>query len=59
MACVKPGGKLVIDNVALDEIAEWKDETGVKWFLDQLLPSWRVNINTQYPPGIAIVSKPK
>ena len=54
---VKSGGRLVIDNVALYEIDEWKDETGVQWFLDQLPKTWRIKINRKYPPGIAVVTK--
>jgi hypothetical protein len=54
---LKYGGKLVIDNVALYEIDEWKDETGVQWFLDHLPKTWRIKINNKYPPGIATVTK--
>ena len=56
IARAKRGSKLVIDNAALFEIPEWKDETGVQWFLDQLPKTWRIKVNKQYPPGIAIVS---
>jgi predicted O-methyltransferase YrrM len=54
---VKPGGKLVIDNVALYEIPEWKEETGVQWFIDQLPESWQVKVNTTVPPGVATIVK--
>ena len=56
IARVKRGGKLVIDNAALYEIPEWKDETGVQWFLDQLPKTCRIKVNKKYPPGIATVS---
>lgn len=56
IARVKRGSKLVIDNAALFEIPEWKDETGVLWFLDQLPKTWRIKVNKKYPPGIATVS---
>ena len=59
IARLKPGGKLVIDNLALYEIPEWKEETGVQWFLDQLPTSWNIKVNKKYPPGIAVVSKGK
>jgi predicted O-methyltransferase YrrM len=54
---LKPGGKLVIDNVALYLIPEWKEETGVQWFLDQLPKSWPIKINTTVAPGVATVIK--
>jgi predicted O-methyltransferase YrrM len=53
---VKRGSKLVIDNAILYEIPEWKDETGVQWFLDQLPKNWHIKINREYLPGIATVS---
>ena len=56
IARVKRGSKLVIDNAALYEIPEWKDETGVQWFLDQLPKNWHIKINKEYVPGIATVS---
>ena len=56
IAQVKRGSKLVIDNAALYEIPEWKDETGVQWFLDQLPKTWHIKINKEYVPGIATVS---
>jgi predicted O-methyltransferase YrrM len=56
IARVKRGGKLVIDNASLYEIPEWKDETGVQWFLDQLPKTCRIKVNKKYPPGIATVS---
>jgi predicted O-methyltransferase YrrM len=54
---VKPGGKLVIDNVALYEIPEWKEETGVQWFIDQLPKSWQIKVNRTVPPGVATIVK--
>lgn len=57
LARLRPGGKLVIDNVALYEIAEWKEETGVQWFLDQLPKSWQIKINSTVTPGVATVIK--
>jgi predicted O-methyltransferase YrrM len=56
---LKPGGRLVIDNVALHEIPEWKEETGVQWFLDRLPESWQVKVNTTVPPGVATITKPR
>ena len=51
-------GTLLLNNATLYEIPEWRDETGVRWFLDQLTQGWTVELRTQTPPGVAIVTKP-
>ena len=58
LARLAPGGMLVVDNVILYEIPEWKQETGVQWFLDQLPSSWKVERHTHCLPGIALISQP-
>lgn len=58
LARLAKGGKLVVDNVILYEIPEWKEETGVQWFLDQLPSSWKVERHTHCLPGIALISQP-
>lgn len=56
IARVKRGSKLVINNATLYEDSEWKDETGVQWFLDQLPKNWHIKINKECLTGIATVS---
>jgi predicted O-methyltransferase YrrM len=53
-----PGGTLLIDNVNLHEIPEWRDETGVRWFINQLPADWRVEIYDQTLPGVAKITRP-
>lgn len=50
------GGTLILNNATLYEIPEWNDETGVRWFIDQLTPNWNVELHTETPPGIAIIT---
>jgi predicted O-methyltransferase YrrM len=50
-------GSIVINNAILYEIPEWKNETGVQWFLDQLSSVWRIELYTDNLPGIAVVSR--
>ena len=50
-------GSIVINNAILYEIPEWKNETGVQWFLDQLSSAWRIELYTYNLPGIAVVSR--
>jgi dTDP-4-amino-4,6-dideoxygalactose transaminase/predicted O-methyltransferase YrrM len=49
-------GTLLLNNATLYEIQEWRDETGVRWFLDQLTPFWKVELYTHTLPGVAIVT---
>lgn len=55
LARLAPGGMLVVDNLILYEIPEWKAETGVQWFLDQLAPEWKIERYTSALPGIAAI----
>jgi len=54
--CLSPSGMLILHNATLSKIPEWKGETGVRWFLDTLDPSWKVELHPQPLPGLAIVS---
>ncbi|MCX5726404.1 MAG: class I SAM-dependent methyltransferase [Candidatus Saganbacteria bacterium] len=49
-------GTLLLNNATLYNFPDWRDETGVRWFLDQLTQEWTVELRTQTPPGIAIVT---
>jgi len=50
-------GTLLLDNATLYEIPEWRDETGVRWFLNQLTPDWTVELRTETLPGVAIATR--
>jgi len=50
------GGTLILNNAALYEIPEWNDETGVRWFIEQLNSNWSVELHTETPPGVAIIN---
>ena len=54
--CLADQGTLVLNNAFLWEVPEWKDETGVRWFLENLPASWKVQLHTNPIPGIAVVS---
>lgn len=53
-----PGGTLLVHNVNLHEIPEWREETGVRRFINQLPPDWQVEIYDQTPPGVAKITRP-
>ena len=53
---LNPGGTLLIDNLNLAQIPEWKAETGVRWFLSQLPPGWKVETYEGELPGVAKVT---
>lgn len=55
---LNPAGTLLLDNATLYKIPEWNEETGVRWFLGQLPPDWKVEIFTKTLPGVAVVTKP-
>jgi predicted O-methyltransferase YrrM len=50
------GGTAILGNATLPEIPEWREETGVPWFLDQLRPPWKFKVHTEHLPGVAIVT---
>lgn len=58
MRRLKPGGTLLASNAALDEIPEWREETGVRWFADRLPAGWTVEFDRSAVPGLAIVRRP-
>ena len=49
-------GTLLLNNATLYEIPEWSTETGVRWFLSQLSPDWKVELRIEMQPGVAIVT---
>lgn len=53
-----PGGTLLASNAALHELPEWHEETGVRWFTDQLPAHWTVAFDRSAVPGLAIIGKP-
>ena len=55
---LNPRARLILNNAALDSLPEWREETGVRWFLDNLPPDWKVELFTETPPGVAIASSP-
>lgn len=59
MSCLEDGGTLLINNATLSEIPEWKEETGVRWFLSSLPANWSYTIDSSVLPGLAVVKKNK
>jgi len=55
---LNPGGILLINNLNLGDIAEWHEESGVRWFLDRLPSDWKTEFHTQTPPGVAKITSP-
>ena len=55
---LNPAGTLLLDNAILYKIPEWNEETGIRWFLEQLPPDWKVELITHALPGVAAVTKP-
>lgn len=53
---VKKGSTLIINNYFLDKIPEWREETGVEWFLKQLPRQWSFTLYNAIIPGIAVVA---
>ena len=49
-------GTLLLNNATLYENPKWRDETGVRWFIGQLSPGWKVDLRTEKWPGVAIVT---
>lgn len=58
MRVVRRGGTMLISNAALHEIPEWREETGVGWFVNQLPPGWTCELDRSVIPGLAILRKP-
>ncbi|HAS82517.1 MAG TPA: hypothetical protein DCS43_07560 [Verrucomicrobia bacterium] len=53
--CLAQPGLLLIDNAVLWKIPEWKEETGVRWFLERLPEGWTVHLHEEPLPGVAVV----
>lgn len=53
-----PGGTILASNATLDEIPEWHEETGVRWFTGRLPAGWTVEIDRSAVPGLAVVRRP-
>jgi arylsulfatase A-like enzyme/predicted O-methyltransferase YrrM len=51
-----PHGMLAVNNVTLYETLEWKEETGVQWFLEQLPANFRVERHIACMPGMAFIT---
>jgi len=51
-----PRGTLILNNARLHEMADWREEDGVAWFLDRLPPHWRITLHPDPLPGLAIVA---
>lgn len=48
-------GKIIINNLNLSDIEEWKNESGVKDLVDNLSNDWNVKILTEYLPGVVLL----
>lgn len=55
--CLADPGTLMIDNATLWKIPEWHEETGVRWFLDNLGKGWSYDLHPEPLPGVAIVTR--
>lgn len=54
---VRRGGLIVIDNLRLAEIPEWRDETGVKWLMNNLPRGLRVERTFDPLPGVLVLRR--
>lgn len=54
--CISYLGTMIVHNAALWKIPEWKEETGVSWFIESLPSSWTVKLHSEPLPGIAILT---
>lgn len=52
------GGTILASNATLDEIPEWHEETGVRWFTGRLPAGWTVELDRSAVPGLAVVRRP-
>jgi hypothetical protein len=50
------GGRIILNNATLFQMPEWKEETGVGWFLNHLPERWHAELHLQEPPGLAVVT---
>jgi hypothetical protein len=56
-ARIGSGGALALNNTRLDEIPEWKEETGVKWALESLAPRWITVARSESLPGVEVLTR--
>jgi hypothetical protein len=54
--CLSSRGTLIIDNATLWKIPEWKEETGVRWFIESLPSTWTIELHPEPLPGVAILT---
>jgi predicted O-methyltransferase YrrM len=56
---LKSGGKVIINNIYLERIDNWKEETGVRKLAERLKASsaWQVNIFEDPVPGLLVLVK--
>jgi len=52
-----PDGVLIISNAELYRLPGWSEETGVRWFLDQLPDRWKVSVLATELPGVVIAQR--
>ena len=52
-----PDGVLIISNAELYRLPGWSEETGVRWFIDQLPDCWKVSVLATELPGVVIAQR--
>jgi predicted O-methyltransferase YrrM len=50
-------GKIVVNNAELYKVEGWKDETGVRDFIQNLSSDWKVKIYSKPLPGLAVIRR--
>lgn len=53
-----PHATLILNNARLHEMPDWREESGVAWFLESLPADWRLTLHPDPLPGLAIVTLP-
>jgi predicted O-methyltransferase YrrM len=48
------GGRIILNNATLFHMPEWREETGVGWFLHHLPEGWHAELLLEEPPGLAV-----
>jgi predicted O-methyltransferase YrrM len=56
--CLVTHGTLLVNNARLWKIPEWREETGVRWFLNSLPETCKIDLHEKPLPGVAIVRGP-
>lgn len=57
--CLSSHGTLIINNATLWKIPEWKEETGVRWFIESLPSTWTIELHPEPLPGVVILTSNK